>query len=74
MDVLTDVNLLQTPLEIGFNGQKSDDPRRVHSGFFASARAISRRIKELLVSATEARPASGRCSSPVTRSEERSLS
>lgn len=56
MDVLTDVNLLQSPLEIGFNGQKSDDPRRVHSGFFASARAISRRIKELLVSATEGTP------------------
>ena len=28
LDVLTDVNLLQTPLEQGFEGQKSDDPRR----------------------------------------------
>lgn len=56
MDVLTDVNLLQTPLEQGYNGQKSDDPRKVHSGFFASARAISRRVKELLVSATAGTP------------------
>ena len=56
MDVLTDVNLLQTPLEMGYNGQKSDDPRMVHSGFFASARAISRRVKELLVSATAGTP------------------
>jgi hypothetical protein len=56
MDVLTDVNLLQTPLEQGYDGQKSDDPRQVHSGFFAAARAISRRIKELLVSATAGTP------------------
>jgi len=56
MDVLTDINLLQTPLEMGYNGQKSDDPRQVHSGFFASARAISRRVKELLLSATAGTP------------------
>jgi len=56
MDVLTDVNFLQVPLEMGYNGQKSDDPRQVHSGFFASARAISRRVKELLVSATAGTP------------------
>ena len=36
----------------GFNGQKSDDERKVHSGFFAAAAAVSRRVKELLVSAT----------------------
>ena len=29
VDVLTDVNLLQTPYEQGFNGQKSDDERKV---------------------------------------------
>ena len=56
MDVVTDVNLLQTPLEEGFDGQKSDDTRKVHSGFFASAKAISRRVKELLVSATAGTP------------------
>jgi len=56
MDVLTDVNLFQTPLEMGYEGQASDDSRLVHSGFFASARAISRRVKELLVSATEGTP------------------
>ena len=56
LDVLTDVNLIQTPYEQGFNGQKSDDPRQVHSGFFASACAINRRLKELLVAATTGTP------------------
>ena len=56
LDVLTDINLLQTPLEQGYNGQKSDDARQVHQGFFASARAVSRRVKELLVSATAGTP------------------
>lgn len=56
LDVLTDVNLLQTPLEQGYNGQKSDDERKVHSGFFAAANAVSRRVKELLVSATAGTP------------------
>ena len=28
VDVVTDVNFIQTPLEGGFNGQKSDDPRK----------------------------------------------
>ena len=31
LDVLTDVNFVQTPLEQGYNGQKSDDERKVHS-------------------------------------------
>ena len=52
MDVLTDVQIIQTPLERGYNGQKSDDPRKVHAGFFASAEAINRRLKELLIAAT----------------------
>ena len=56
LDVLTDVNLLQTPLEQGFEGQKSDDPRRVHSGFFTSAQAVNRRLKELLVAACAGTP------------------
>jgi len=56
LDVLTDVNFVQTPLEQGFNGQKSDDERKVHSGFFAAASAVSRRVKELLVSATAGTP------------------
>lgn len=56
LDVLTDVNFVQTPLEQGFNGQKSDDDRKVHSGFFAAASAVSRRVKELLVSATAGTP------------------
>jgi len=56
LDVLTDVNFVQTPLEQGFNGQKSDDERKVHSGFFAAAAAVSRRVKELLVSATAGTP------------------
>jgi len=56
LDVLTDVNLLQTPLEQGYADQKSDDPRMVHSGFFASARAINQRLKELLVAACAGTP------------------
>lgn len=56
LDVLTDVNFIQTPLEQGYQGQKSDDSRRVHSGFFASARAINRRLKELLVDACAGTP------------------
>ena len=56
IDVTTDANFIQTPLEQGFKGQKSDDERKVHSGFFASARAVSRRVKELLVSATAGTP------------------
>lgn len=56
LDVLTDVNLLQTPYEQGFDGQESDDPRQVHSGFFTSARAINRRLKELLVAACAGTP------------------
>jgi hypothetical protein len=56
MDVLTDVGVLQTPLEQGFEKQESDDPRRVHSGFFNSARAVNRRLKELIVSACAGTP------------------
>jgi len=56
MDVVTDVNLLQTPLEQGYQGQKSDDERMVHSGFFSSARAVSRRLKELLIAACAGAP------------------
>ena len=48
--------MLQTPLEQGFGDQKSDDERKVHSGFFASSRAVNRRIKELIVAATGGRP------------------
>ena len=40
----------------GFGDQKSDDPRKVHSGFFNSARAVNRRLKELLVSACAGTP------------------
>jgi len=56
LDVLTDVNLLQTPYEKGFGNQQSDDERQVHSGFFASACAINRRLKELLVAACAGTP------------------
>lgn len=42
LDVLTDVNLLQTPFEFREDGKKSDDPRMVHSGFFSSAKACNR--------------------------------
>ena len=34
LDVLTDVNLLQTPWEPRDDGKKSDDPRQVHAGFY----------------------------------------
>jgi len=56
MDVLTDVNLLQTPFEQRPDGKPSDDPRLVHAGFFASARAVNRRLKELLVAACAGTP------------------
>merc|ERR1719331_541572 len=55
-DAVTDVSIAQTPLEAGFEGQESDDPRQVHSGFFASARAVDRRLKELLVAACAGTP------------------
>lgn len=56
IDIVTDVNLLQRGLEQRDDGRESDDPRRVHSGFFAGAAAVNRRIKELLVSACEGTP------------------
>eukprot|EP00288_Rhodomonas_lens_P019108 CAMPEP_0177716546 /NCGR_PEP_ID=MMETSP0484_2-20121128/14565_1 /TAXON_ID=354590 /ORGANISM="Rhodomonas lens, Strain RHODO" /LENGTH=731 /DNA_ID=CAMNT_0019228579 /DNA_START=330 /DNA_END=2525 /DNA_ORIENTATION=+ len=56
LDVLTDVNLLQTPFEFREDGKKSDDPRMVHSGFFSSAKACNRRLKELLVAACAGTP------------------
>ena len=55
-DALTDVNLLQTPLEEREGGGKSDDVRMVHSGFKASAAAVNRRLKELLVPACKGEP------------------
>lgn len=56
-DAVTDVSIVQTPLEApSVPGQKSDDPRQVHSGFFASARAVGRRLKELLVLACAGTP------------------
>jgi hypothetical protein len=56
IDVLTDISFLQTPLEQGYEGQKSDDSRMVHSGFFNSAKAVNRRLKELLVDACAGTP------------------
>jgi len=56
IDALTDVKFVQTPLEQGYQKQKSDDPRRVHSGFFESAKAVNRRLKELLVAACGGSP------------------
>ena len=56
IDIVTDVNLLQRALEQRDDGRESDDPRRVHSGFYAGAEAVNRRIKELLVSACEGTP------------------
>ena len=57
LDAVTDVQLVQTPLEQGYGDQRSDDPRKVHSGFFRSARAVNRRLKELLVAACGGAPA-----------------
>ena len=56
LDVLTDVNLLQTSWEARDDGKQSDDPRQVHAGFYSGARAVSRRIKELLVAACARTP------------------
>jgi len=58
LDVVTDVNLLQTPLEAREDGKRNkvEDERMVHSGFKASAAAVNRRIKELLVPACGGRP------------------
>ena len=46
----------QTPFEQRPDGKPSDDPRLVHAGFFASARAVNRRLKELLVAACAGTP------------------
>jgi len=57
LDVVTDVNLLQTPLEARADGKRNeDDERMVHSGFKGSAEAINRRMKELLVAACAGTP------------------
>lgn len=55
-DVLTDVNLLQTALLPREDGKRSDDERAVHAGFFAGARGVNRRLKELVFAACAGRP------------------
>eukprot|EP00746_Dinoflagellata_sp_MGD_P078422 gnl/MRDRNA2_/MRDRNA2_31364_c0_seq1.p1 gnl/MRDRNA2_/MRDRNA2_31364_c0~~gnl/MRDRNA2_/MRDRNA2_31364_c0_seq1.p1 ORF type:complete len:965 (+),score=201.88 gnl/MRDRNA2_/MRDRNA2_31364_c0_seq1:101-2995(+) len=50
-DALTDIKLGQVPLEEFEDGKESDDDRYVHIGFKTSAMSITRRFKELLVSA-----------------------
>ena len=56
IDLVTDVNLLQTPLESREDGRRSDDTRMVHAGFMASASSVNRRLKELLIAACAGTP------------------
>mmetsp|Transcript_46903 Transcript_46903/g.77611 ORF Transcript_46903/g.77611 Transcript_46903/m.77611 type:complete len:742 (-) Transcript_46903:731-2956(-) len=56
LDLLTDVNLLQTPFEFREDSRSSDDTRLVHAGFFASAKAVNRRLKELVLAACAGTP------------------
>jgi len=59
-DMITDVNLLQTPWEGREDGKREskekEDPRQVHAGFFESAKSVNRRLKQLLVAACSNNP------------------